>query len=259
VVNGLPLESLDTTEHGWDPLAGARAVLQNHSVLAFSQLSWPTDDQLSGNDDGVYRASAQLFVDELLGLRNGSAKMRAMLESLPGYYNWQTAFWHAYYENFSTPLQVEKWWALQAVIFASRSPGPQWTPAASRAKLDEILSVAINFRMATNSLPANSEVSLQSVINNFDAARQTAILQTKLRDLEIAQFRMAPSLAVLTAQYRNTLAAYLGERPPTRGAVTVNKHATGRLSAAETVERLNALDAQRRAIALARQSVTPEE
>jgi hypothetical protein len=257
-INGLPMERMNVTEHGMYPLAGARAVLQNHSILTFSQLSWPTDGQLSGSDDGVYRASAQLFVDELLGLRNGSAKMRAMLELLPYYYNWQTAFWSAFHENFSTALQVEKWWALQTVIFTSRSPGPQWTAAASREKLDEILSVAINFRMASNSLPETSEVSLQGVIENFDAVRQTAILQIKLRDLEIAQFRMAPSLAVLTAEYRNTLAAYLGERPPTRGALAYNKHATGKISAAETVKRLDALDAQRRAIALAYQSGVSE-
>ena len=252
-INGLPLESLNSTEHAMDPLADARTVFQKNNILSFSELSWPTEDQLSDNDGGVYRASAQLFVDELLNTRNGSAKLRNMLEMLPHYYNWQTAFWSAFHENFSTPLQVEKWWALQTVIFASRSPGPQWTAAASREKLDEILSVAINFRTASNSLPANSEVSLQNVIKNFDGARQTAILQTKLRDLEIAQFRMAPSLAVLTAQYRNTLAAYLGERLPTRGALTYNKHATGKLTAPEAIKVLNTLDAQRRAIAMAHQ------
>ena len=252
-VNGLPLESMNATEHALDPLAGARTVFQNNSILTFSQLSWPTEDQLSGNDGGVYRASTQLFVDELLGLHNGSAKMRTMLELLPGYYNWQTAFWSAFHENFASPLQVEKWWALQTVIFTSRSPGPQWTAAASREKLDETLSVAINFRMVSNSLPANSAISLQSVIKNFNAVRQTEILQNKLRDLEMAQFRMAPSFAVLTAEYRNTLAAYLGERLPTRGALAVNKHASGKISAYEALKLLNALDAQRRAIAMARQ------
>jgi hypothetical protein len=40
--------------------------------------------------------------------------------------------------------------------------------------------------------------------------------------------------------------------------LTVNKNATSRLSAAETVKWLNALDARRRAIAMAHQSSTPE-
>jgi hypothetical protein len=212
-------------------------------------LSWPTDIQLSGEDGGVFRASAQLFVDELLDSHNGPQKMNAMLQLLPQFYNWQTAFWKAFHENFSTPLQVEKWWALQTVIFASRSPGPQWTAAASREKLDEILDVAVDFRSASNNLPTRAEISLQTVIRNFDATRQMEILQAKLHDLETAQFRMAPSLAVLTAEYRNALASYLGEPKPREPVL--NKRAPKKVSAGETVRILDTLDARRRAVALA--------
>ena len=35
-------------------------------ALTFEELSWPTDAQVSGADGGVYRASAQLFVNDLL-------------------------------------------------------------------------------------------------------------------------------------------------------------------------------------------------
>jgi len=177
--------------------------------------------------------------------------LRAMLQALPRYYNWQTAFLSGFHENFSSALEVEKWWALQSVIFISRSPGPQWTAASSRQKLDEILSVPVEFRTSTNSSPDNTEVSLQTVIVNFDAERQTIILEAKLHDLEMAQFRMAPSMAVLTAEYRNVLAAYLGEGRPTRNESLVNKRAAIKATARETLERLNILDARRRAIALA--------
>ena len=47
-------------------LAAARRVLQDRPALTFDQLSWPDDAQLSGDDGGVYRASAQLFVNALL-------------------------------------------------------------------------------------------------------------------------------------------------------------------------------------------------
>ena len=250
-VNGLSLDRVNVTQRGMDTLTGTRAVLQNYSVLTFAQLSWPTDLQLSGEDGGAYRASAQLFVDELLGLRNGSAKLRAMMEMLPRYYNWQTAFQSAFHDNFSAPLDTEKWWALQSVIFISRSPGPQWTAAASRLKLDEILSVAVEFRTATNNLPAPTEVSLQSVIQNFDPALQQEILQTKLRDLELAQFQMAPSLAVLTAEYRDALAGYLGQAPLKRVSLVLNKHLKSKVSARDTIRKLDVLDAQRRAVTIA--------
>lgn len=249
-VNHLPYAATDQTENGMDPLAGVRQVLQNYSVLSFSQLSWPTAAQTAGDDGGQYRASAQLFVHDLLELPNGGAKLRALLETLPRYYNWQTAFWPAFHGNFSSALQVEKWWALQSVIFASRSPGPQWTLDVSRQKLNEILSVPVQYRGASNNMPTFAEISLQSVIRNFDSEKQAEILQAKLRDLELAQLRMAPSLAVLTAEYRNALAGYLGQAHPRRGTLVLNKDLPVKVSAHETLRILNALDARRRTLAM---------
>jgi hypothetical protein len=237
-------------ERGIDPLAGARWVLRDHSALTFEQLSWPTDAQVSGADDGVYLASAQLFVNELLKLKNGPARLRAMLRMSPDYYNWQTAFQSAFRDDFAQPLDVEKWWALQVINFVARSPGPAWTPEVSREKLDQILSVAVDFRTASNALPVRAEVSLQAVIRNVDSPRQMAILQTKLRDLELAQLRMARSLAAVTAGYRAALADYLGQRWETPPPPPFGKHPVAvpqRASASDTLEKLDALDAQRRA------------
>jgi hypothetical protein len=217
--------------------------------LTFQQLCWPTDTQLSGEDGGVYRASAQLFVDQLLGLRNGPAKLRAALDALPRFYNWQTAFYSAFRENFASPLNVEKWWALQNVIFVSQSRGPQWTPADSREKLDEILSVAAEFRSTSNSLPVRAEISLQDVIKNFNSAMQSEILQAKLHDLEVAQFRMSSSLAFLAAEYRNALAGYLGEAQVSQRGTIISKYSSKVVSARDTLQILSVLDARRRFIA----------
>jgi hypothetical protein len=221
-------------------------------VLTFEQLSWPTDAQLSGADGGVYRASAQLFVNELLALKNGPAHLRALLETLPKFFNWQVAFQTAFRENFPRPLDVEKWWAVQIVSFVARDPGPAWTPAVSRDRLDEILSVPVEMRTASNALPAHAEISLQAVIRNFDRARQVAILQTKLYALELSQLRMAPPFAVLTDEYRRTIADYLKparRAPPS--VLSLGKHPpvpSSRPPAADTLKKLDALDAQRRAI-----------
>jgi hypothetical protein len=247
----MPLERTSTTSRGMDALADAREIFRNYPVATFNQLSWPTDLQLSGEDGGAYRASAQLFVDSLLVLHNGDGKLRFMLQSLPQYYNWQTAFWSAYRDDFTSALQVEKWWALHSVIFVSHSPGPQWTLAISRDGLAEILSVPVQFRTATNSVPSDAEVSIQSVIQNFDPERQTEIIHAKLHDLEIAQFRMARSLAVLTAGYRDVLAAYLGEDWVTRKAAISGRRTNTPATARETIRKLNVLDAQRRAFAVA--------
>jgi hypothetical protein len=248
IVNGLPATRIDVTERGMDSLAAARRVLRNSPALTFEELSWPTDAQLNGNDGGVYRASAQVFTDALLDLKNGPAHLRAMLESLPQFLNWQIAFQSAFRAEFPRPLDLEKWWALQVVNFAARDPGPGWTPEVSREKLDEILRVPVEMRTASNSLPAHAEISLQAVIRNLDAARQTEILQTKLRDLGLAQLRGTPPFAALTDGYRRAIADYLGEH---RSVALGSGHASAMLkktSARDTLKKLDALDAQRRTI-----------
>jgi hypothetical protein len=251
VMNGPPVSRTIKTARGLDSLAGARRVLRDHAALTFEQLSWPTDAQSAGGDDGVYRASAQLFVNELQALKNGPAHLRAMLETLPKFYNWQMAFQAAFRENFPRQLDAEKWWAVQVVSFVARDPGPAWTPAVSRDKLDEILSVPVEMRTASNALPAHADISLQAVIRNFDQARQIAILQTKLRDLELSQLRMALPFAVLANGYRQVLADYFDPGKRARPVQHLGKHPPVvplKLTVADTLKKLDALDAQRRVI-----------
>ncbi len=251
LVDGQPTTRTVVNTRGLDSLAGSRNVLRDHGALTFAQLSWPTGAQLSGADDGAYWASAQLFVDDLLELQDGPAHLRAMVETLPQFYNWQTAFQSAFREHFPRPLDVEKWWALQVVNFMARDPGPAWTPAVSRARLDEILSVPVEMRTTSNALPAHAEISFQAVIRNFDRSRQVEILRPKLRDLELAQLRLAAAFTALADGYRRALAEYVdpvkrrtpvlhfGKHPPMTSSLT---------TAADTLKKLDALDVQRRAI-----------
>ena len=249
--NGLSVSRVVLTSRGLDSLVSARRILRDHPALTFEQLSWPDETQLSGADGGVYRASAQLFVDDLLELKAGPAHLRMMLATLPDFYNWQSAFQSAFRDDFPRPLEVEKWWALQVVNFVSRDPGPGWTPAVSRAQLDEILSVPVEMRSASNDLPAHAEISFQAVIRNFDRSQQAEILQLKLRDLELAQLRLATPFAVLADGYRRALADYLDPGKRIQRVPRFGKHPpveTSLPTVADTVEKLDALDAQRRAV-----------
>jgi len=248
LVNGVPQSRTVATRRGLDPLADARRVLRDHAALTFAQLNWPTEAQLGGDDGGAYRRSAELFVSELLDLKSGPAHLRAMLAALPGCYNWQTAFQTAFRENFPRPLDVEKWWALQVVSFVAHDPGPRWTPDVSREKLDEILSVPVEVWTASNALPARTEVSLQAAIRNFEPSRQTAILETKLRDLELALLRMAPPLAALTDDYRLAIAGYLGQNPETRPPPWSKHPLPPKTSLRATLKKLDDLDLRRQAI-----------
>jgi hypothetical protein len=242
---GLPVDRLDRIERSVDPLATTRRVLQNAPALTFDQLSWPTDAQMTGADGGVYWASAQLFQSELLGLKNGREKMRTMLAELPRFYNWQTAFFHAFHENFQSPLEVEKWWALRVVNFAEHSAGPRWTTDVSRARLAAQLSVLVDERTSSNALPSHAEISLQDALKNLNPAQRDPMLRTKIRDLALIELQLAPPFGQLADGYRVALAGFLGGlQPPARAAI-VNKHVSSRrlkVSLADTLKRLDALD-----------------
>jgi hypothetical protein len=218
VANSLPQLSLNRQQRGLHLLAAARGVLQNNFTLTFDQLSWPDDAQVNGDDGGVYLASTQLFVHELLDLKDGPQKLRAFIAQLSNYLNWQTAFFATYHEEFPRPLDVEKWWALRVASFASHNYNSQWTLAESRAQLADLLAVPVNLRRTADSLPVHAEISWQSAIRSFSPAECDTVLAAKLSDLEFEQFRFAPPFAGLIADYRATLADFLGRQkkvPPT--------------------------------------------
>jgi len=251
--NDLPVSRINQSERGLDALAAARPVLQSLPVLTFDQLSWPTDAQMAGNDGGAYLACAQLFQHELLGLKNGREKMRALLGGLPDYFNWQMAFFRAFGQDFQRPLDVEKWWALQVVDFAARAPGPRWTTDSSLARLDQLMSVPVEFRSGSNALPSHADVSLQDALKNLDPAQQDLVLRTKVRDFALVELRLAPPFGELADGYRVALAGFLGvpQSSPKGTARTAGTPHQGtamqrKTSLAETLAKLDALDRRRR-------------
>ncbi|MGP8054926.1 MAG: hypothetical protein ACLQAH_14045, partial [Limisphaerales bacterium] len=115
----------------------------------------------------------------------------------------------------------------------------------------EILSVPVEMRTASNDLPAHAEISFQAVIRNFDRPQQDEILQLKLRDLELSQLRLATPFAVLADGYRRALADYLdpGKRSPSVPRFGKHPPPVSPLpTEADTLIKLDALDAQRRAV-----------
>jgi hypothetical protein len=245
----IPARRLNEARRNFDPLADARQILQATTALTFNELSWPSGDQMSGYDGGVFSASSQLFLASLLDLKNGRAKMLGFLSALPRHLNWQTSFFEVYADDFKSPLDVEKWWALRVVNFAARAPGPRWTLDVSLARLDGLLTVPVEFRYDSNALPAHAEISLQDALQNLPADQRTAVLEGKLRDLELVELRLAPPFGGLADAYRLALADFLGGSKPVVRATVTNKHGVPMnrtTSLAETVKRLNQLDAARR-------------
>jgi len=241
---------LNRSESSFDPLADARRILQNTPALTFDQLSWPSAEQMTGQDGGVYYASAQLFVAQLLELKNGREKMRNFIADMPAYLNWQIAFFQAFGADLKRPIDVEKWWALRVLDFAARGPGPRWTTEVSLNRLQELLSVPVEFRNASNSLPLYTDISLQLALQNLSAQQRDDIIRTKARDLALVELRLAPPFGELADGYRRTLIDFLGEMVSVARPSAANKHGvpvSRSATVAETIKNLDALDARRRA------------
>ncbi len=233
-----------------NPLTDAQKTLRARPPLTFEQLSWPTAEQLSGEAGGVYRSSAQLFVNQLLQLPDGPACFRALLAELPRRYNWQFAFLAGFQPHFQRLLDVEKWWALQLVQFSGRDLMQTWTLEESWKKLNDIVRSPIEVRVRQQELPLRTEVSLQMIIREWDTVRQAQTLQRKLQELNLLRSRVAHDLALLVDEYRQVLGTYLQKRG-TSGRFLPFGKAAGPISdrlAQETIKQLDALDAKRTAL-----------
>jgi hypothetical protein len=224
--------------------------LRSQPPLSVEELSWPAEDQLIGTAGDTFRSSAQLFVSELLALNDGRACLRAMLEALPQYYNWQTAFLRGFQSHFNRQLDVEKWWALQTAHFAARDDGRKWTLEESWTKLDEIVCTPVQWRVSAAKLPVHAIVTLQTVISSSDSAQQAQTLTGKLRDLEMARLRAAQELTGLVDAYYEVLASYLQrleQQHSARSAARLSTPAFQRI-AEQTVKQLDALEARRQTL-----------
>lgn len=233
-----------------NPLKQAHEQLLARPPLTFDELSWPSEEQLSGAEAGVFRCNAQLFVDQLLRLRGGPACVRRMLDVLPHYYNWQLAFLEGFEPHFQRPLDVEKWWALRLVQFTGRDLTQEWTFEESWNRLEQILRSPVHVRSGPDELPRRAEVTLQTMIREWDDLRLTQALTHDLRELEQLRWRAAHALLPLIDDYRQAIGTFLQSRGKPGVANLNRRQSRAGLSrpAAEAIQQLDALDARRAAL-----------
>jgi hypothetical protein len=247
--NGLNYSATRLDTHKQTLLQQAEKELGGRPPLTFEALSWPTEQALAG-DAGrlIYRGSAQLFVGELLRLRDGRACLRTMLARLPQHYNWQFAFLDAFHNHFERPLDVEKWWALSLTQAGVRYTAQVWPLAESWQKLDQAIHAAVQVRIRTNELPLHAEISLQTMIREWDPMRQTQALNNALRELGLLRLRIAQEYVGLVQDYCQAIETYLQQRDRSASNFSSTKRA-GRKRAVElAIQQLDALDARRTAL-----------
>lgn len=227
----------------------ARRVLREHPPLTLEALSWPRPDEFSGTEGQVYQYSAQLFVTELLRLKNGRDSLRAAVTGLASCYNWQTAFLKAFPTEFPSQLALAKWWTLQVTYFVGRNLQQLWTAEESYRKLDEALHASVAVRQTSGELPVHADVTLQAIIREWNTLRQLTTFRDKLRELELTRVRIAPEYAALLDDYLRVLKAYVQVRAR-NSAIYANLNAMPsgqRRIALDVIRQLDELDASRRA------------
>jgi len=259
-IGGVNVSRYQSENVTWRPLAQAQAQLQTNAPLTFEELSWPTANGLEGRTGLVYRNCAQLLVSRLLGLPDGREQMLGFIHALPVHYNWQVSFLEAFRANFDSLLDLEKWWALQVAYFTGREFGSVWSYEESLTRLQATMRVPVQVRMQTNDAPLRSEVSLQTIINEWEPARQARVIEETLGTLAAARLRLAPELLALTDEYRRCLSEYLKTRKQV--GIHLPKGADRDLPMMQArqrvLRRLDELDANLEAAQLALQTSAPE-
>jgi hypothetical protein len=223
-----------------NPLAEAAEILRTNPPLSFDELSWPTDAQLSSADGvDVYGSSAQLFLSELSHMKNGRECLRATLEKMPDYLNWQLAFLDAFQGTFQQPLDIEKWWALELTEFGGRDLTHVFTPQESARQLDALFQFPIEVQIG-DSPPMRTDISLQTIIRGWSRTQQLQALKKKLWELEILRLRLSRDFIPLLDEYRQVLQTYYRKRNDILREGPIPDKIIK-----ETLERLDALDGRR--------------
>src|SRR6185312_6343672 len=105
-----------------------------------------------------------------------------------------------------------KWWALRLVQFTGRDLAKTWPSDVSWAKLDEVVRPSVESRPGRNDLPVQTQITLQTIIKDWDIARQTKLLQEKAQQLLLVRLHISPDLIGLVDDYRKVVDSYLRRR-----------------------------------------------
>jgi hypothetical protein len=225
-----------------------RTVFQTRSALSFDELSWPRT--VADDEAGLFTPSAQFFVYQLLQFEDGRECLRAMIEKLSRYRNWQFAFYEAFSGHFKEPKDVEKWWAVQLAALSGLDPSQQWPVALSLSRIEETLRVPVQIQASRTELPESSAVTLQTVVSQWDYSREQLVLRRVAHDLGGLRHRVALETVDLVDAYRDAISRYLDSRDPVQ---QLNRNKNGTVSNALYEQRsfrrrLDELDARRAAL-----------
>jgi hypothetical protein len=177
---------------------------------------------------------------------------------LPEHLNWQTAFLRAYRRHFPRLVDVDKWWSLQVVRVTGLDPYGQWSAVDGLHQLEDILFTQVEVRETRDALPLLGTATLQTILREWDYARQEPILRQKVNQISALLLRVPPETRELAEGYGRILTEYVRQRTPSPARIRRHQHIepSVRMIINGTVRDLDELDERRAAL---RQRLTSGE
>ncbi len=224
-----------------DPSAKIRKNLTTYTPLTFDELSWP--ENLSQERLRHYDECAQLFVVELLRLKNGERCLQQMLDGLSSHLNWQVAFLRAFQPHFKQLVDVEKWWGLRVVGISGRDASQLWSREQSMEQMDGVLRIPVQ-HFSAGSSPNRGNLTLQDIVSKWEPTQQRLALPKVLNQLRVMRLRVQPEFVMLIDEYCDALENYTANEK--KGAIKriLSRENPGELRQS-TCERLDVLDRRR--------------
>jgi hypothetical protein len=238
------------SRRGGEHLLAMRRQFGLRQPLSFNELSLPPPELLRGENLKVYRLCAQLLLEELQRLPRGRNSLVAMIGSLTRAMNWQTAFQAAFAAHFGRLLDTEQWWAVAWQQFNGTGDRSGWTLERTLYTLDEALRVVVSVQEGAGESSRRTAMTLQQVIQDPRISDQTALLQAKLNQLRLIEGNAPLGAKELARGYAQTIERFLTEevRDGTSPVFKRRLPISRKLLVRQTLDQLEQLDAQRRAI-----------
>ncbi len=187
--------------------AAIKSKFTNQQPLTFDEMCWP--ENLDAGKKARFAPSAELFVYELLALKDGPASLGKMIRESARYLNWQFAFQNSFQSDFLRPVDVEKWWAVTWVRLLGEDASRVWGYTDIWDQLESSLRTTLVIQTNREARPARKTVTLQEAIRALPQASQTEPLGRAILQLREVRRHVPQLVGTLVFQYEQVLSNYL--------------------------------------------------
>ena len=126
--------------------------------------------------------------------------------------NWETAFHRSFHRHFPRTLDLEKWWMVTLIGFTGHDPTQAWAPEICLERLNEILLIPAQVRVAPDIMPVRTYVTPQQIIADWDFRAQKPALSQAVVQLTALRSNCPLAVAALVEGYRFAFQDYLQKR-----------------------------------------------